>query len=199
MSVAQTAQQILFQDSLAEVVRQLRNSKKNEKEVIMQAIEKIKKELTSSAQHVKVIAVVKLAYFAMLGYNSDYGAFNIIEVMADTNFQNKRAGYVAAAACFHEDTPVLPLCTALLKRDLTSVNQYEVGLALYCISCVCTPDLARDLVSDIVGLLDNQRAYIRKKAGPVPLQDIPSIPRCLAPNVPPPQRQAGGRYREKRQ
>ena len=127
-----TASQILFQNSLAEVVRKIRNSKKNEQDTIKQILGEIKSEISSPALSVKVTAVVKATYFAMLGYSADYGAFNIIEVMADSHFPNKRAGYVAASLTFTEHTDVLLLATALLKRDMMSANQYEVGLALYC-------------------------------------------------------------------
>ena len=162
--VANEAKQILFQSSLADVVRSLRNSKKSEGETIQEALNELKAELSSTVQHVKITAVLKLSYFHMLGYNGEHGAFNVIEVMADPQFGNKRAGYIAAAMTFNENTPVLPLCTALVKRDLASQNQYEVGLGLYFLSCVCSPDLARDLVSDVVGLLSHSRAYVRKKA-----------------------------------
>lgn len=84
--------------------------------------------------------------------------------MADTIFANKRAAYVAACNTFAEDTDVIPLMTALLKKDLNSSNPYEVGLALYCISSVCTPHLAKDVVVDVVHLLSHPRIYIRKKA-----------------------------------
>eukprot|EP00758_Cryptobia_borreli_P019278 Tbor_TRINITY_DN8279_c0_g1::TRINITY_DN8279_c0_g1_i1::g.15406::m.15406/K12396/AP3D; AP-3 complex subunit delta len=161
---AKLASQILFQQSLVEVVRSLRNSTKGERETIEACIEKIKKEVSSSSRMVKVTAVVKLTYFTMLGYQADYGAFNVIEVMADTNFQNKRAGYIAASLSFNENTDVLPLCSALLRKDMSSSNMYEVGLTLYCLASVCTPDLAKELVSEVSGLLNHPKAYVRKKA-----------------------------------
>lgn len=179
-----TASQILFQNSLAEVVRKIRNSKKSEADTIQQCIGEIKSEISSTALSVKVMAVVKATYFAMLGYSADYGAFHIIEVMADSQFTNKRAGYIAASLTFTEQTDVLPLVTALLKRDMMSANQYEVGLALYCLSCVCTPDLAKDLVSDVVNLLSNQRAYIRKKAVLCLYKIFLQFPDALRPTYP---------------
>jgi AP-3 complex subunit delta-1 len=182
--MSETAKQILFQNSLAEVVRKIRNSKKNESETIQQCLAEIKSEVSSTAQSVKVMAVIKLTYFAMLGYNADYGAFNIIEVMADPQFQNKRTGYVAASLTFTERTDVLPLVTALLKKDLTSSNQYEVGLALYCLASVCTPDLAKDLVSDVVNLLTSPRAYIRKKASLCLYKIFIQFPEALRPTYP---------------
>lgn len=183
-SAAQNAQQILFQSSLPDVVRQLRNNKQKEKDTIQQAIADIKAEITSTVQNVKVTAVIKLTYFSMLGYSGDYGAFNIIEVMADSAFVNKRVGYVAAAVIFHESTSVLPLITALLKRDLMSQNQYEIGLALYCLSCVCNADLARDLVSDVVELLNHQRSYVRKKAVLCLYKIFIQFPEALRPTYP---------------
>lgn len=158
------ATQILFQSSLAEVVRKLRNTTKSEAEVIEQCIAETRKEISSTVQSVKVTAVLKAVYFSMLGYSAAYGAFNIIEVMADKSFANKRIGYMAASLTFTPKTDVLPLLTALLKRDLTSGNFYEVGFALYCISSICTHDLARDLVADVVSLLSHPRNYVRKKA-----------------------------------
>ncbi|ORC86414.1 AP-3 complex subunit delta [Trypanosoma theileri] len=158
------AGQILFQNSLAEVVRKLRSTSKSEAEVLEQCIADTKKEITSTVQSVKVTAVLKAVYFSMLGHSAAYGAFNIIEVMADRVFNNKRIGYMAACLTFTPKTDVLPLLTALLKRDLSSANQYEVGFALYCISSVCTLDLARDLVVDVVNLLNHPRNYVRKKA-----------------------------------
>eukprot|EP00672_Neobodo_designis_P022730 CAMPEP_0174834392 /NCGR_PEP_ID=MMETSP1114-20130205/4797_1 /TAXON_ID=312471 /ORGANISM="Neobodo designis, Strain CCAP 1951/1" /LENGTH=1134 /DNA_ID=CAMNT_0016068299 /DNA_START=38 /DNA_END=3442 /DNA_ORIENTATION=- len=184
MATVHDAKQILFQDSLADVVRQMRNSRKGEQETIQEALADIRSELKSPAQHVKVTAVVKLTYFAMLGYSGEHGAFNIIEVMADPHFQNKRAGYIAAAVILNESSPVLPLCTALLKKDMMSHNQYEVGLALYTLSSVCTPDLARDLVSDVVGLLNNPRPSIRKKAVLCLYKIFLQFPEALRPTYP---------------
>ncbi|CCD13486.1 unnamed protein product, partial [Trypanosoma congolense IL3000] len=158
------ATQILFQNTLAEVVRKLRSCNGGEAEVIEQCITDTKGEISSTIQSVKVNAVLKATYFSMLGYSADYGAFNIIEVMADKMFAYKRIGYMAASLTFTPKTEVLPLLTALLKRDLASANHYEVGLALYCISTVSSPDLARDLVVDVVNLLNHPRNYVRKKA-----------------------------------
>lgn len=182
--MSETAKQILFQNSLAEVVRKIRNGKKNENETIQQCLAEIKSEVTSTAQSVKVTAVIKLTYFAMMGYSGDYGAFNIIEVMADPQFQNKRTGYVAASLTFTERTDVLPLVTALLTKDLRSSNQFEVGLALYCLASVCTPDLAKDLVSDVVNLLGNPRVYIRKKAVLCLYKIFIQFPEALRPTYP---------------
>ncbi len=43
-------------------------------------------------------------------------------------------------------------------------NVFEVGTAINCIANICTPDLARDLLSDMATMLTSSRPYIRKKA-----------------------------------
>uniref|UniRef100_A0A0A9Y081 AP-3 complex subunit delta-1 n=1 Tax=Lygus hesperus TaxID=30085 RepID=A0A0A9Y081_LYGHE len=74
--------------------------------------------------------------------------------------------------------------TALLKKDLNSSNQYEVGLALYCISSISTPHLARDVVVDVVHLLNHPRAYVRKKAVLCLYKLFLQYAECLRPTYP---------------
>ncbi|EPY39083.1 AP-3 complex subunit delta-1, partial [Angomonas deanei] len=163
--VTKTAAQIFFQNSLHEVIRKLRSAPSGkEDETIEFYIRETKKEVGSTIQSVKVGAIQKAAYFHMIGYDSSYANFNVVEVMADPSFGSKRIGYMAASAMFNESTDVIPLVTALLKRDLCSSNQYESGMALYCIASICNPDLAKDLVVDVVNLLQHPRTYVRKKA-----------------------------------
>lgn len=86
-----------------------------------------------------------------------WASFHVLEVMSYSVFALKRIGYLAATQCFHEDTDVLMLTTQLLKKDLLSSNGYESCIAINCLSCIVTPDLGRDLVSDIVTLLNSQK------------------------------------------
>eukprot|EP00756_Hemistasia_phaeocysticola_P048219 Hpha_TRINITY_DN22651_c0_g1::TRINITY_DN22651_c0_g1_i1::g.192705::m.192705/K12396/AP3D; AP-3 complex subunit delta len=153
-----------FQKSLRDIVTGIRSHKKTEKQYIQACIADIKDELKHRDFTVKVIAVQKMTYLHMIGYDMEYGAFQVIEVMSrNEDFGHKRIGYLACTQCFHKDIEVLPLVTNLLKKDLMSPNQYEAGLALSCLSNICTPDLARDLVADVANLLSSGRVYIRKK------------------------------------
>ncbi|PIO55109.1 hypothetical protein TELCIR_23508, partial [Teladorsagia circumcincta] len=120
---------------------------------IASCIEEIKMELRQDSTYIKANAIEKLAYidlqnpkqFAkpdhnealqMLGYDISWAAFNVIEVMASTKYTEKRIGS----------------------------NMYDSGVALGGLSCFVTPDLARDLASDIVNLLSSSRPYTRKRA-----------------------------------
>lgn len=87
----------------------------------------------------------------------EWAAIHAITLISQPQFNYKRIGYLAMAQCFHETTDVIIMTTQAFKKDLTSSNQYEVGLAISCLANICTPDLARDLVSDVEALLNSSR------------------------------------------
>ena len=119
----------------------------------------------------------------MLGHDFDWANFHIVEVMSQPKFSQKRIGYLSSSICFTETTDVSLLTTNLFKKarrllimkkpgrvtsplsqDFASNNQYEVGMAINCLANICNADLARDLVADIVALLNSHKPYVRKKA-----------------------------------
>ena len=59
----------------------------------------------------------------MLGYDTSWAAFNIIEVMSNSRFTCKRIGYLAATQSFSEDTDVIMLCTNLIRKVGRGVGQ----------------------------------------------------------------------------
>ncbi|CAH8626364.1 unnamed protein product [Schistosoma haematobium] len=100
----------------------------------------------------------------MLGYDTSWAVFNIVEVMSSQKFTFKRIGYLAASQSFHSGTDVLMLATNLIRKDLMSCNLYDAGIALSGVSCFINPDLATDLYSDILSLMNSPKPYLRKKA-----------------------------------
>lgn len=93
----------------------------------------------------------------MLGYDMSWASFNVIEVMSQQKFTGKRVGYLAASQSFHEGTEVVMLATNLLRKDFQSANMYDAGISINCLANVCTPDLARDLATDVVALMSNSK------------------------------------------
>jgi AP-3 complex subunit delta-1 len=69
-------------------------------------------------------------------------------------------------------------------QDMTSSNIWESGVALNCLSNICTPDLARDLAADVVSLLSSSKPYIRKKACLVLYKVFLKFPDALRPSFP---------------
>ncbi|OCU00564.1 AP-3 complex subunit delta-1 [Xenopus laevis] len=174
----------MFDKNLQDLVRGIRNHKEDEAKYISHCIDEIKQELKQDNIAVKANAVCKLTYLQMLGYDISWAAFNIIEVMSASKFTFKRIGYLAAAQCFHEGTDVIMLTTNQIRKDLSSPNQYDTGVALTGLSCFVTPDLARDLANDIMTLMSHTKPYIRKKAVLIMYKVFLKYPESLRPAFP---------------
>ena len=156
----------MFEKSLADMVKGLRSSKASDDlgKYVSDTMSEIKKELRSSDASVKTIAVSKLTYLNMMGYDTTWAAFTIVEVMSLSRFAYKRKGYLAAAQCFTSNTDLVLLCTNLIQKELQSKNPYAIGLAVNCLANIANKDLARVLLNDLITMMSSSRVYIRKKA-----------------------------------
>lgn len=67
----------------------------------------------------------------MCGYDISWAGFNIIEVMSSNKFTCKRVGYLAASQSFHPGTDLLMLTTNMIRKDLSSTNQYDAGVSIH--------------------------------------------------------------------
>ncbi|ESN98976.1 hypothetical protein HELRODRAFT_107104 [Helobdella robusta] len=170
--------------NLQDLVRGIRNHKDAEAKYIAECIDEIKQELRQDNLTVKANAVNKLTYLQMLGYDISWAAFNIIEVMSSPKLTHKRIGYLAASQSFHEGTDVLMLTTNMIRKDMSSQNMYDAGVALNGLSCFLSPDLARDLASDIMTLMTSNKPYLRKKAILIMYKVFLKFPEALRPAFP---------------
>ncbi|KAJ2000613.1 AP-3 complex subunit delta [Coemansia thaxteri] len=154
----------MFEKSLSDLIQGLRANKRNEVDYIQKSLEEIQSEVQLSDMRSKSTAIDKLNYLHMLGYDTNWANFNVVEVMASPRFGEKRTGYLAAAQSFHQETDVLMLATNLIRKDLSSSNVMEVSVALDGLAQVATPELATDLFDDATAVLGHSRPFIRKKA-----------------------------------
>lgn len=167
--------------NLQDLVRGIRNHKENEGKYVAECLDEIKSELRQDNIAIKAIAVNKLTYLQMIGYDISWSAFNVIEVMSSPKFTFKRIGYLAASQSFHDGTDVLMLTTNMIRKDLSSQNMYDAGVALNGLSCFITADLARDLANDIMTLMTSTRPYLRKKAVLIMYKVFLQFPDALRP------------------
>mmetsp|Transcript_4752 Transcript_4752/g.17253 ORF Transcript_4752/g.17253 Transcript_4752/m.17253 type:complete len:1302 (-) Transcript_4752:63-3968(-) len=176
----------MFEKTLSDLVKGLRSNKRREAEYVSKCIAEIKEELQSKdkSHTVKANAVVKLAYLQMLGYDMQWASFHIVEVMSSPGFAQKRLGYLGASVSFNDETEVVLLCTNMFKKDFQDASPFVVGLAINCLANICTTDLARDLVADVVQLMNSNRAYVRKKAVLVMYKIFLKFPDALRPSFP---------------
>ncbi|EGW31504.1 uncharacterized protein SPAPADRAFT_67558 [Spathaspora passalidarum NRRL Y-27907] len=159
---------ISFEKSLSDLIKGIRSHSKESPEALAQfldvAIQECKTELSTTDLETKAMAILKLAYLEMYGFDMSWCNFHILEIMSSGKFQQKRIGYLAAIQSFKNEQDLLILATNQFKKDLNSHNHIEIGLALSGIATIVTPNLAKDINDDVLMKLNHSKPYIRKKA-----------------------------------
>lgn len=159
---------ILFEKSLNDLIKGIRAHSKESPESLLafldSAIVECKDELNTTDLETKAMAILKLAYLEMYGFEMSWCNFHILEVMSSNKFQHKRIGYLAAIQSFKNEEDLLILATNQFKKDLNSRNHIEIGLALSGIATIVTPNLSKDIHEDVLMKLNHTKPYIRKKA-----------------------------------
>lgn len=68
------------------------------------------------------------------------------------------------------------LFSLIACSDLNSPTQFVVGLALCTLGAIASPEMARDLASEVERLMKSPNAYIRKKAALCAFRVIKRVP-----------------------
>eukprot|EP00913_Durusdinium_trenchii_P003008 g2780.t1 len=108
---------MVFEKSLTAMVKGIRAHRGNESEYIQACITEIQKEVASKNMSTKSMAVLKLAYLTMLGYDMAWATFAVVEVMGTNRFATKRPGYLASSISFTDQTDVGLLTINLFKKE----------------------------------------------------------------------------------
>ncbi|KAJ3360651.1 hypothetical protein GGF32_008267 [Allomyces javanicus] len=154
----------MFEKSLNDVIRGIRANKDNVDEYVQACINECRKEVAvPNDPAVNANAVLKLAYFHMMGYDMSWASFHVLKVMSMPLFWQKWVGYLAASVSFTPKTDVLMLTTNLIKKDLNSNSHFDTCVAVACLSEIMTADLAGDLAMDLVNKLNHFNAYTRRR------------------------------------
>lgn len=159
---------ILFEKSLGDLIKGIRSHLKISPDSLSTfldlAIQECRTELSTTDMETKAMAVLKLTYLEMYGFDMTWCNFQILEVMSSSKFQQKRIGYLAAIQSFKNEQDLLILATNQFKKDLNLHNHFEIGLALSGIATIVTLNLSKDIVDDVCMKLTHSKPYIRKKA-----------------------------------
>ncbi|KAI9663503.1 MAG: AP-3 complex subunit delta [Alyxoria varia] len=153
----------MFEKSLYDLIRGLRNHKGNERAYIQDCLRECRREIKSQDMDLKATALLKLTYLEMYGHDMSWASFNVLEVMSSPKYPQKRAGYLGAVQSFRPDTEVLMLAENLLKKDLVSPSHPTISLPLIAIPHVISPSMANSLLSDLLPRLSHSHQSIRKK------------------------------------
>ncbi|KAK0651606.1 AP-3 complex subunit delta [Cercophora newfieldiana] len=153
----------MFEKSLYDLIRGLRNHKGNEKEYIQNCLKECRSEIRNQDMDVKATALLKLIYLEMVGHDMSWASFHVLEVMSSPKYHQKRVGYLGAVQSFRPDTEVLMLATNLLKKDLSATAPTIISLPIGALPHIITPSLALSVLPDLLPRLSHSHPSIRKK------------------------------------
>jgi AP-1 complex subunit gamma-1 len=119
---------------------------------------------TQVSHQTRRVNIQKLLYLYILGEKTHFGQIECIKLLASPNFVDKRLGYLATMLILDENQEVLTLLTNSLNNDMNHPNQFIVSLALSTLGNICSPELARDLYTDVETVLSGNNNYLKKKA-----------------------------------
>ncbi|KAI3404439.2 APL4 [Candida oxycetoniae] len=115
-------------------------------------------------QTTRRINISKLLYLYIMGEKTHFGQVECLKLLASPRFADKRLGYLACMLILDENQEVLTLLTNSLDNDMQHPNSYIVGLALCCLGNIASPELARDLYTNVETIMDTKNNFLKKKA-----------------------------------
>jgi AP-3 complex subunit delta len=146
-----------------DVIKGLRKGKIDRTAFLTTVYSEIREEVKSHDLSVKSCAIRKLFILALEGYDMEWAAFHILEVMSSQKFSEKHSGLLAAAQCFKPNSDILLLATNLFRRELVPNSPVDTCIAINTLACIVNSDMAKELLNDCVTLLNASKPILRKK------------------------------------
>lgn len=153
----------MFEKSLYDLIRGLRNHKGNENAYIENSLKECRAEIRGQDMDIKATALLKLIYLEMFGHDMSWASFHVLEVMSSPKYMHKRIGYLGAVQSFRTDTEVLMLATNMLKKDIVSPSLTTMTLPIITLPHVITSSLAMSVLPDLLPRLSHSSPAIKKK------------------------------------
>ena len=152
---------------IRELIKKVRARKTAEEE--RSVINKESAEIRNASKDLnnphKARDLIKAIYMQMMGYQTSFMQLSCINLLASKNYTEKRIAYSALSMVIDENSKILLLATATIKKDLTSDNQDDIALALNSIGDICTPDMCRELSYEVVNIIKTfEDPNIKKKS-----------------------------------
>lgn len=156
----------LFNTTLQDLIRGYLNARSHgtDMEYINNVISKLQEECGRNSNEQNVTVVQKLIFLNLIGFDTTWGNFTVLEVMTLDDYSAKRIAYTAAAQMWNNGTDAVLMATNRIQRDLTSVNTLLTSTVLTSIASFLTPALASAISQDVISLMTSSKPYIRQKA-----------------------------------
>jgi hypothetical protein len=127
-------------------------------------IQEIQEELLVCTREEKALLVQQLIFVNIVGYDTSWANFTVLEVMAMDDYSAKRIAYTAASQLWNSSTDVVLMAIARVQKDLTTVQTLLTSCVLTSIPPYLTAALASAISPNVIALMTSTRPYVRQKA-----------------------------------
>ena len=123
----------------------------------------------------------KAIYMQMMGYQTSFMQMSCINLLASSDFTEKRIAYSALPLVIDSTSQVLLLATSTIKKDLQNRENPDIqALALNAVGDVCTPDMCREISMEVANLISSgEDANVKKKAACAAVVIIKNCPETI--------------------
>ena len=123
----------------------------------------------------------KAIFMQMMGYQTSFMQMSCINLLASSDFTEKRIAYSALPLVIDSTSQVLLLATSTIKKDLQNKENPDIqALALNAVGDVCTPDMCREISMEVANLIQNgEDSNVKKKAACAAVVIIKNCPETI--------------------
>lgn len=163
---------------LKEFIRSLRlcSTAGEERSLVNRECANIRQGFQEGTPYLRTRCMLKLLYVRMLGYPTEFGQLEVVNLISQTDFSGKRLGYLALQLMLDEKDEVLTLSENRMKADLSSGNPLVQAVALNAAANIASEDMGRDIFDEVMKLVESHNEYIRKKACLAALRIVKKVP-----------------------
>ncbi|KPI88229.1 putative adaptor gamma-1 chain [Leptomonas seymouri] len=157
------------------LIRMIRRCKtvEEERSSVKIACSQLRKGFEEATPYLRVRYMLMLLYIRMLGYPTEFGHMEVLNLLSQSDFSGVRTGYLALQLLFSENDEVLTLAENRMIAHLSICGarhgvSYEqlclVGVSLNAVANIVNEDMCRDLLDPILRLFQNSPYQLRNKA-----------------------------------
>lgn len=156
----------LIRRSLADAVRDYIASTLNNtvEEFISELVAEIQENAKEFKDEDKGPLVQQVIFLNLLGYDTAWADFMILEVLSSNDYSLKRLCYTAAGFLWNSNSDVVLMATNRVRKDLTTNNPLFTTLVLSSIPSYLSIPISQHVANDVVSFMSSARADIRQKA-----------------------------------
>lgn len=156
----------LIRRSLADVVRDYIQASLNNTtdEFVADLSHEIQENANVFKDEDKGVLVQQVIYLNLLGYDTTWADFMILEVMSNNEYSNKRLCYTASGFLWNENSDVVLMATNRVRKDLTTNNTLITSHVLSGVTSYLSVPICQHIANDVISFMSSARADVRQKA-----------------------------------